>query len=126
MNQPENSGHIGADQLVPGIRFSVNNIAGNVNTGIRQQDIDPAKLADRLFHDKFDIFRAGHVGRHNDGLRIKVFCQSGQPILGTRRQNLFHAVPGQLVGDRATDTGAGARDDSHFVLERLIHGGLCS
>src|SRR6266446_346234 len=108
MNQTKNTGYVCIDELIPCVGVTIDNIARNVNAGIRQKNVKPPEMVHGPIDQRTNFLLAGHVSRDSDCIRIELLCQRDKAVLRPASQDLFHTMSRQFTSDGTTNAGAGS------------------
>ncbi len=91
-----------------------------IDSGIVDENIEPAKLHDHLAHNRFNLLHASDI--HAQAFRAGGTCRRG---LGRRRIEIgvddSAAVGCQTIRDRLADAARRTRDKTHFARQIASH-----
>ncbi|MFT5431292.1 MAG: ATP-dependent helicase HrpB [Myxococcota bacterium] len=120
-NGPEN---VDLKNLSEFVEIDVANNAGNADTGVVDEQLDPPKVRDRLFDQRMDRRFVGHVGWNDQARTTKFGVDSIEPVLVACRQH--HVCPSIVEGNRnrPSDAATCPSDDGNPPIDSILHAGM--
>src|SRR5690606_32796278 len=117
----EDARYVDGDHLVPAGWVAVRHVAGDVDAGVGEEDVDAAEALEGGGDHGVDLLGTGEVGGEDEGLRPGRGGDGGEPVGRAGGEGEAGALAAEHPGERAADAGAGAGDERDLAPERRLH-----